>query len=73
MTGDSPVAYLVSYQPNESERLERPTGSTVSSNTSGADLAHIPLGSSVSRVGTAENGFYKGIDNGRRGYALRSI
>lgn len=38
--------------------------------TSGADLAHIPLGASVSYVGTAENGFYEVIYNGRRGYAL---
>ena len=91
MTGYSLAAYLVSYQPSESERLERPAGSTVSSNTSGtmycvncreyitlrsipstggADLAHIPLGASVSYVGTAENGFYEVIYNGRRGYAL---
>ena len=94
MTGYSLAAYLVSYQPSESERLERPVGSTVSSNTSGgyrtmycvncreyitlrsipstsgADLAHIPLGASVSYVGTAENGFYEVIYNGRRGYAL---
>lgn len=94
MTGYSLAAYLVSYQPSESERLERPAGSTVSSNasgtyrtmycvncreyitlrsipsTGGADLAHIPLGASVSYVGTAENGFYEVIYNGRRGYAL---
>lgn len=94
MTGYSLAAYLVSYQPSESERLERPVGSTVSSNTSGgyrtmycvncreyitlrsipstsgADLAHIPLGASVSYVETAENGFYEVIYNGRRGYAL---
>ena len=94
VTGYSLASYLVSYQPSESERLERPAGSTVSSNTSGgyrtmycvncreyitlrsipstsgADLAHIPLGASVSYVGTAENGFYEVIYNGRRGYAL---
>lgn len=94
VTGYSLASYLVSYRPSESERLERPAGSTVSSNTSGgyrtmycvncreyitlrsipstsgADLAHIPLGASVSYVGTAENGFYEVIYNGRRGYAL---
>lgn len=94
VTGYSLASYLVSYQPSESERLERPAGSTASSNTSGgyrtmycvncreyitlrsipstsgADLAHIPLGASVSYVGTAENGFYEVIYNGRRGYAL---
>ena len=94
VTGYSLASYLVSYQPSESERLARPAGSTVSSNTSGgyrtmycvncreyitlrsipntsgADLAHIPLGASVSYVGTAENGFYEVIYNGRRGYAL---
>ena len=94
VTGYSLASYLVSYQPSESERLVRPAGSTVSSNTSGgyrtmycvncreyitlrsipstsgADLAHIPLGASVSYVGTAENGFYEIIYNGRRGYAL---
>ena len=94
VTGYSLASYLVSYQPSESERLERPAGSKVSSNTSGgyrtmycvncreyitlrsipstsgADLAHIPLGASVSYVGTAENGFYEVIYNGRRGYAL---
>ena len=88
VTGYSLASYLVSYQPSESERLARPTGSTVSSNTSGgyrtmycvncreyitlrsipntsgADLAHIPLGASVSYVGTAENGFYEVIYNG---------
>ena len=94
VTGYSLASYLVSYQPSESERLERPAGSTASSNvsggyrtmycvncreyitlrsipsTSGADLGHIPLGASVSYVGTAENGFYEVIYNGRRGYAL---
>ena len=94
VTGYSLASYLVSYQPSESERLERPAGGTVSSNvsggyrtmycvncreyitlrsipsTSGADLGHIPLGASVSYVGTAENGFYEVIYNGRRGYAL---
>ena len=94
VTGYSLASYLVSYQPSESERLERQAGSTVSSktsggyrtmycvncreyitlrsipSTSGADLAHIPLGASVSYVGTAENGFYEIIYNGRRGYAL---
>lgn len=94
VTGYSLASYLVSYQPSESERLERPAGSKVSSNTSGgyrtmycvncreyitlrsipstsgSDLAHIPLGASVSYVGTAENGFYEVIYNGRRGYAL---
>lgn len=93
VTGYSLASYLVSYQPSESERLERPAGNSVSNNTSGyrtmycvncreyitlrsipstsgADLAHIPLGASVSYVGTAENGFYEVIYNGRRGYAL---
>ena len=38
--------------------------------TKGADLAHIPLGASVSYVRTADNGFYEVIYNGKRGYAL---
>ena len=40
--------------------------------TSGADLAHIPLGAVTQFVSTAENGFYYIYYNGQYGYALQS-
>ena len=36
------------------------------------EITQIPLGSAVSYVGAAENGFYKVIYNGNTGYALAS-
>lgn len=94
-TGYSLASYLINYQPDESERLDKPVGAVETSDspaptyrtmfcvnckeyitlrsvpdTKGADLAHIPLGASVSYVRTADNGFYEVIYNGKRGYAL---
>ncbi|MCC8025388.1 MAG: SH3 domain-containing protein [Clostridium sp.] len=43
-----------------------------SASTSASELTKIPLGSVVSYVSTAENGFYKVIFNGKTGYALAS-
>ncbi len=40
--------------------------------TSGADLAHIPLGAYVTYISSAENGFYCVEYNGQRGFALQS-
>ncbi|WP_455154725.1 SH3 domain-containing protein, partial [Stomatobaculum longum] len=94
-TGYSLASYLINYQPDESERLDKPVGAVETTavpgptyrtmfcvnckeyitlrsvpDTKGADLAHIPLGASVSYVRTADNGFYEVIYNGKRGYAL---
>ncbi|WP_315322122.1 SH3 domain-containing protein [Stomatobaculum longum] len=94
-TGYALASYLINYQPDESERLDKPVGAVETSgspsptyrtmfcvnckeyitlrsvpDTKGADLAHIPLGASVSYVRTADNGFYEVIYNGKRGYAL---
>ena len=93
-TGYSLASYLINYQPDESERLDKPVGAVETTavpgptyrtmfcvnckeyitlrsvpDTKGADLAHIPLGASVSYVRTADNGFYEVIYNGKRGYA----
>lgn len=44
----------------------------ISPSTSAAEICQIPLGAAVSYVGTAQNGFYQVIYNGRTGYALAS-
>ena len=43
-----------------------------SDSTSAGEICQIPLGSAVSYIGKADNGFYKIIYNGRTGYALAS-
>lgn len=43
-----------------------------SSSTQSEEVCQIPLGSAVSYIGAASNGFYKVIYNGKTGYALAS-
>lgn len=43
-----------------------------SPSTSAGEICQIPFGAAVSYVGTAENGFYKIIYNGKTGYGLAS-
>lgn len=62
------VTYVTYYVVNCNESITLRT----SPSTSAGEICQIPLGSAVSYVETADNGFYKIIYNGKTGYGLAS-
>ena len=64
----NPVSYPTYYVVNCKQSITLRPGPDVSS----GEICQIPLGSSVSYIESAENGFYKIIYNGSTGYALAS-
>ncbi|MBT9778498.1 SH3 domain-containing protein [Clostridium sp. MCC353] len=62
------VSYVTYYVVNCNESITLRT----SPSTSAGEICQIPLGSAVSYVETADNGFYKIIYNGKTGYGLAS-
>ena len=67
-TAAANVSYTTYYVVNCNESITLRT----SPSTSASEICQIPLGSSVSYVETADNGFYKIIYNGKTGYGLAS-
>lgn len=67
-TAAVPVNYITYYVVNCNESITLRT----SASTSASEICQIPLGSAVSYVESAANGFYKVIYNGHTGYALAS-
>lgn len=64
----STTVYATCYVVNCQESITLRT----SPSTKASEIRQIPLGAAVSYVGTASNGFYKVIYNGKTGYALAS-
>ena len=65
---DPNVSYTTCYVVNCKESISLRTSPSTSANK----YCEIPWGSAISYVGTASNGFYKVIYNGKVGYALAS-
>lgn len=64
--GSKPAEYKTMYVVNCKQSITL----RQSPSTSAGEICQIPLGSAVSYVETAENGFYKIIYNGKTGYGL---